>query len=199
MNTDPNKLSPKMKIMDATLKIIGTEGVQHVTSRKIAALAKVNVAAINYYFDSKDNAINEALKIFMKKLMQSFEYLDDTSVPAEIRIRNFLRSYADYTLEYPDVFRNFVDQVTHESGASLEYIEFMKQIGLNKLKRLVQENSRNPLTDAELSMKIFQMFSSLEFPVLAGTKMKSIAHFDYANRDSRYHYIDLVLKSLLTS
>lgn len=199
MNTDSNTLSPKMRILDATLKIIGTEGVQHVTSRKIASLAKVNVAAINYYFDSKDDVINEALKTLMKKLMQSFDHLDDISVPAEARIRKFLRSYADYTLEYPDVFRNFVDQVTHESEASLEYIEFMKQIGLNKLKRLVQENSQSQLTDTELSMKIFQMFSSLEFPVLVGAKMKSIAHFDYSNRNSRYHYIDLVLKSLLTT
>ncbi len=191
------KLTPKEKILDATLQIINTQGVQHVTSRKIAALAEVNVAAINYYFGSKDIVINEALKIFMGKLMNSFAYLDDRKFSPETRIRNFLRSYADYTLEYPDVFRNFVDQVLHESAASLEYIEFMKLTGLNKLTILVQEITQAQLTEAELLMKIFQMFSSLEFPVLVGSKMKSIAQFDYYNRDCRYKYIDLLLKSLL--
>lgn len=199
MKTDlDHKLTSKEKILDATLKIIGNKGVQHVTSRKIAALADVNVAAINYYFGSKDNVINEALKTFMGKLMCSFDYLDDLDVPAETRIRNFLRSYADYTLEYPDVFRNFVDQVTHESAASLEYIEFMKQIGLNKLKVLVKEFTKIE-AETELNMKVFQMFSSLEFPILVGDKIKKIAHFDYYNQDCRYRYIDLVLKSLLNT
>lgn len=190
------KQTPKRKILDATLRIIGTEGVHHVTSRKVASLANVNVAAINYYFGSKDNAVNEALTTFTGKLMSSFKYLDDFDVPPETRIRNFLRSYADYTLEYPDVFRNFIDQVLHESVASCEQIEFMKQTGLDKLKIAVQEITQ-PQNDAELTMKIFQMFSSLEFPVLVGAKMKSLAHFDYYDQDCRYCYIELVLKSLL--
>ncbi|MDD4599882.1 HTH-type transcriptional regulator BetI [bioreactor metagenome] len=190
------KQTPKRKILDATLRIIGTEGVHHVTSRKVASLANVNVAAINYYFGSKDNAVNEALTTFTGKLMSSFKYLDDFDVPPKTRIRNFLRSYADYTLEYPDVFRNFIDQVLHESVASCEQIEFMKQTGLDKLKIAVQEITQ-PQNDAELTMKIFQMFSSLEFPVLVGAKMKSLAHFDYYDQDCRYCYIELVLKSLL--
>lgn len=191
-------LTPKEKILDATLTLIASQGVQHVTSRKIAALAEVNVAAINYYFGAKDSVINEALKNFMNKLMCSFEYLDDLSLLPVDRLRSFLRSYADYTLKYPDLFRNFVDQITHESSASFEYIEFIKQTGLNKLKRLIQEITQNRLTDTELTMKIFQMFSSLEFPVLVGDKMKIIAQFDYENKETRYRYIDLLINSLLT-
>ncbi|WP_425060514.1 HTH-type transcriptional regulator BetI [Sporomusa carbonis] len=194
-----NKSTPKEKILDATLRIIGTKGVQHVTSRKIAAMADVNVATINYYFGSKDNVINEALKTFADKLLTSFDYLDDLGIPPEVRIRNFLRSYADYTLEYPDIFRNFVDQVLHDSAATIEYFEFMKQIGLNKLKVSVQEITRTQASETELIMKIFQMFSCLEFPVLVGAKMKSLAHFDYYDQDCRYRYIDLVLKSLLNT
>lgn len=192
-----HKPTPKKKILDATLKLIGTNGIHHTTCRKIAAMADVNLAAINYYFGSKDMVINEALKTFTTTLMSSFDYLDDLTVPPEERIRNFLRSYADYTLEYPDVFRNFIEQVLHESAASFEYIEFMKKTGLHKLKVAVREITRAQLTETELTMKIFQMFSSLEFPVLVGDKMKILAHFDYYNQDLRYKYLDLVLKSLL--
>lgn len=197
MESDSDNLTPKEKILDATMKIIGTKGYQHVTSRKIAALADVNVASINYYFGSKDTVVNEALKAFNAKLMSSFNHLDDLELSPEIRLRKFLRIYADYTLEYPDIFRSFVDQVSHESEAPCEYIEFMKETGLNKLKVIVQELTEKQLSETELVMKIFQMFSSLEYPVLVGDKMKSIAHFDYYDQECRYQYIDLVLKSLI--
>lgn len=192
------KPTPKEKILDATLKLIGANGIHHTTCRKIAALADVNLAAINYYFGSKDMVINEALKTFTSTLMSSFNYLDDFETPPEERIRNFLRSYADYTLEYPDFFRNFIEQVLHESSASFEYIEFIKQTGLHKLKGSVREITRANVAETELTMKIFQMFSSLEFPILVGDKMKILAQFDYSDQDFRYKYLDLVLKSLLT-
>ncbi|MGI6093255.1 MAG: TetR/AcrR family transcriptional regulator [Veillonellaceae bacterium] len=197
MEHDSVNLSPKEKILDATMKIIGTKGYQHVTSRKIAALAHVNVASINYYFGSKDTVVNEALKAFNAKLMSSFNYLDDLELPPETRLQKFLRTYADYTLEYPDIFRNFVDQVSHESEAPCEYIEFMKETGLNKLKVLVHELTGNQLSETELVMRIFQLFSSLEYPVLVGDKMNNIAHFDYYDQECRYRYIDLALKALI--
>ena len=40
----------KDRILNSTLYIIGKEGFQNVTIRKIAATADVNVASINYYF-----------------------------------------------------------------------------------------------------------------------------------------------------
>jgi len=199
LNVVGNKLSPKEKILNATLRIIDTQGVQHATSRQIAAMADVNVATINYYFGSKDMAVNEALKIFTRKLLTSYDYLDDLTVPPETRIRNFLRSYADYTLKYPDIFRNFVDQIFHDSTATIEYFEFMKQIGLNKLQISIQQAIQTQATETELTMKIFQMFSCLEIPVLVGAKLKCLAHFDYNDQDSRYKYIDLVLTSLLNT
>ena len=192
-----NSPTPREKILDATLKLIGTNGIHHTTCRKIATMANVNVAAISYYFGSKDMVINEALKTFTTTLMSSFDHLDELSLPPEERIRKFLRSYADYTLQYPDFFRNFIEQILHESAASCEYIEFMKKAGLHKLTVAVREITRTRLTETEVTMKIFQMFSSLEFPILVGEKMKILAQFDYYNQEDRYHYLDLLLRALL--
>lgn len=198
MEPDFENKTTKEKILHATLEIIGNKGVQHITTRKIAARADVNIAAINYYFGSKDNVVNEALKTFTNKLMRPFNHLDDMTVPPEERLRNFLRSYADSTLEYPDVFRNFIDQIIHNSNLSFEDIEFMKKVGWEKLKILIRHITPTQNDEVLLHMKIFQMFSSLEFPVLMGEKMKNLSQFDYYNRDCRYKYVDLVLQSLIS-
>jgi AcrR family transcriptional regulator len=96
-------------IINATLKIIGEEGFQNVTIRKIAALAGVNVAAINYHFGTKDIVINEALKYLTGKLMKSFNLLKEKELSPKTRMQNFIRSYADAALEHPDVFRNYIN------------------------------------------------------------------------------------------
>lgn len=193
-----SKPTPKEKILQATFEIIGSKGVQAVTTRKIAARAGVNVAAVNYYFGSKDNVINEALKIFTSKLLSPYLHLDDTTLPPVERLRNFLRSYADSTLEYPDVFQNFIEQVMRHSDLSFEYIEFLKKVGWEKLEKLIREITLAQDGEDILRMKIFQMFSSLEFPVLIGVEMESLSQFDYYDRECRYQYVELVLKSLLS-
>lgn len=191
-----SKNTTRERILQATLGIIGSEGVQNVTTRKIAAAADVNIAAINYHFGSKDNVINEALKILINKFVRSYDYLDDFTVSPEQRLKNFLMSFADAALEYPDVFRNFINQAMNSNHESFEYIEFMKKIGLEKLKLILREITQIQDDDI-LLMKIFQMFSSLEFPVLLGNQMESFSKFDYNDKEYRYKYVELLLKSLL--
>jgi AcrR family transcriptional regulator len=191
-----SKNSTRERILHATLRMIGNEGLQSVTTRKIAAAADVNIAAINYHFGSKDNVINEALKILMHKLIRSYDYLDDVTVPLECRLRNFLFSFADTALEHPDVFRNFINRAMNNSNVPFEYNDFMRKIGLEKLKIIIREITQIQDNDI-LLMKIFQMFSSLEYPVLLGNQMKDFAKFDYDDQDHRYKYVELLLKSVL--
>lgn len=50
------------KIIAATIECIGKYGIENLTSRKIATEAGVNLAAINYYFRSKENLVAIAIK-----------------------------------------------------------------------------------------------------------------------------------------
>lgn len=52
---------PRERILVATIDLIEKIGPRKVTTRAIAAAAEVNIAAINYYFASKDGLIEAAL------------------------------------------------------------------------------------------------------------------------------------------
>jgi len=52
-----------------------SEGFHGITVRKIAAKAGVNVAAVNYYFGSKENLISEALAYLTVQLKDTFNIL----------------------------------------------------------------------------------------------------------------------------
>jgi TetR/AcrR family transcriptional regulator, regulator of cefoperazone and chloramphenicol sensitivity len=190
-----NKTSTSERILQATLSIIGNEGFQKITIKKIAELAEVNIAAVNYHFGSKDNVINEAMKILTRKLMKCFEMLDDKEILPKERMRKFLLKYSDTALEYPDVFRNFISDTINNNDKTFEYIEFLKYEGIEMIKATLIEAGIKENEDI-LSMKTFQMLSTLEIPILLGNKMKYLSGIDYSMKDVRSKYIEVTIKWL---
>jgi TetR/AcrR family transcriptional regulator, regulator of cefoperazone and chloramphenicol sensitivity len=191
-----SRCATRENIINATLKIIGDEGFQNVTIRKIAALAEVNVAAVNYHFGSKDVVINEALKYLTEKLKDSFKYLKDLEYSPEVRITNFIRSYADAALEYPDVFRNYISHSMCNYDFPLDYSEFIKKEGLEELRNTLRALIKSD-DDVQLYMKGFQIISGIAFPVLLGKQMKKLSGIDYDDKCIRYKYLDVLLKTIM--
>ena len=190
------RCTTRENIINATLKIIGEEGFQNVTIRKIATLAGVNVAAINYHFGSKDIVINEALKYLTGKLKDSFKYLGEKEVSPEIRIKNFIRCYADAALEHPDVFRNYINHSMCNTEMPSDYSEFMKREGFEELKNTLREMTSLD-DDMLLFMKGFQIISGIAFPVLLGKQMEKLSGIDYDDKIVRYKYLDVLLKTII--
>lgn len=185
----------KERILNSTLYIIGKEGFQNVTIRKIAAAADVNIASINYHFGSKDNVINEALKCLTSKFVTSFKILDNKHLTPIERMRNFLRSYSDVSVEYPDVFRNFVDKLLYNEDLQPEYIEFIQQEGIKSIRNILEELT-GIKDDNHLHMMGLQMISSLIFPVLLNNRVTNISNLNYKDKDVRYEYVELLIKSI---
>lgn len=55
------------RLFDATIVLCASEGFQ-VTVRDIAALAKTNLAAINYYYQSKENLLQQVVEAAVKPI-----------------------------------------------------------------------------------------------------------------------------------
>ncbi|OAA89267.1 TetR/AcrR family transcriptional regulator [Clostridium coskatii] len=186
----------KDRILNSTLYIIGKEGFQNVTIRKIAAAADVNVASINYYFGSKEGVINEALKCLTSKFMSSFEILENKQITPIDRFRNFLRSYSDASVEYPDVFRNFVNQlIIYKDDLKFDYIKFIEDERVFKIKDILSEVTG--IKDEEkLSMMALQGIASLIFPVISDNQTRKFSNLNYKDKNVRHKYIDVLIKSL---
>ena len=59
--------SASSRLFDATVILCASEGFQ-VTVRDIASLAKTNLAAINYYYQSKDNLLQQVVEASAKPI-----------------------------------------------------------------------------------------------------------------------------------
>ena len=85
----------------ATIDCIGRDGIQSLTTRKIAKEAGVNSAAINYYFGSKEKLVEKALNQTLNEMSTlPEEILDLKSLDSKERLKMFFLAIMEKHLIY---------------------------------------------------------------------------------------------------
>jgi TetR/AcrR family transcriptional regulator, regulator of cefoperazone and chloramphenicol sensitivity len=154
----------KEKILEATWELIKAEGIEDVTTRKIAARAETNSALVNYYFGSKEQLLNEVVKHHLESFREAFEVLDDTAIAPLARLRMFFLSYATLLLEHPGLAKRLLLQ--EELFAShFEYVAFLKRQGVEKLVSTIMEIV-GPQPREQVLLMLRQMAGAIFFPLV---------------------------------
>ncbi|NGM81370.1 TetR/AcrR family transcriptional regulator [Paenibacillus sp. 7124] len=155
----------KQQILDATVDLIREEGVECVTLRRICANAKVNLALVNYYFQSKDNLLREAIRTLISRFDTAFNALEDESLPPKERLCRFLKQYIGHLLQYPGLARYMMDQSPAIMGSLHQYSQYSKtmkkQKTLNVLREITGEENEDRLT-----MMLFQLYGAVLMPAV---------------------------------
>lgn len=94
---------PEERILRATIECLERDGVQAVTTRSIARQADVNVAAINYYFRSKERLLKEAMEASIAGI---FDSLPELGNQAPTDAREALVSFFDRFLRTALAYRS---------------------------------------------------------------------------------------------
>ena len=185
----------KEKIIKSTVELIKSVGVDGLSVRKIAELADVNVASINYHFGSKDKLINEILKTSLLEFRGTFNILDNAEVSPLKRLRQFLLDYLSLLKAHPELFK-IVLSPEKLFDSHLEYVEFLKYQGFDKLTKTVLEIVGYSNKD-KVNIIVRQMFASIFFPVIilgnVNSKIKEAMEQNMFGDYSAEENIDLFL------
>ena len=90
------KMTKKETIIESAIKLFGSKGFEGTSVREIAADAGVNVAMINYYFESKEKLFEKAVEYrasFLKGIFS--ELVNNESLTAIEKIDRII----DYTID----------------------------------------------------------------------------------------------------
>lgn len=167
------------RIILAAIDIINTGGSSAVTIRRVAEAADVNSAALNYYFGSKENLIQQALGIALSNIYSDWELIlssADLDAPEKV----FL--LFDYMMEgihrYPGFTRSFLFEPVEDTSVKEQFIK-----KLDKLLAMLAAELSGESTVPAKSMKISlgralqsAMLSSMIpefFTILTGSEIDS--------------------------
>lgn len=93
--------SVKDHILDRTIYLIGKKHTTDVTVREIAKEAGVNVAAINYYFSSKEQMFSQLADRFLAGFDEVMGILETPKIPVEERLRQWSELVMRHLTDYP--------------------------------------------------------------------------------------------------
>ncbi|MGF6357199.1 AcrR family transcriptional regulator [Paenibacillus sp. 4624] len=168
-------------ILQTALEMIKQDGFEKITIRNIAKHSNTNVALVNYYFGSKDKLISEVVQILLSGFHESFDVLDDLSLPPKHRLKVFLLHYVRGVEQYPELLSRIITMGTALFASQQEYGEFMRRIGFDKVKSLLKELTNEQDQDI-LMMMVTQIFGAVFMPALmrrtleagSGVEMKPV-------------------------
>ncbi len=192
-------LNTEEKILQAAIELFPVKG--EITTREIAKLAGVNVAAINYHFHSKDNLMKEVEKHYSSMLYDiQNEIINDPSMTLEDKLIIWANSLMEFMFKWPALITMASSLILQDKNYNPEIIN--KFFGDVEFKDKVQEiiSKITGIEDVDiLNYKYIQLFSGVLGPIIFQvlpmvSGMKGI-FIDFSLEEERMKYI----KNLVTS
>jgi len=182
-------------ILDRTIFLIGKKGTTDVTVREIAREAGVNIAAVNYYFSSKEQMFGQMAERFLAGFEQVMRLLDEPGTPPEQRLRRWSEEVMRHLAEYPGFLTVMERHMTAEPldsfGRALR--ESMER-AVERLTATIRE-CFGPMDRSRIGFKLTLFISAIAgpFPRLVG---KAQSRPGGRGSEARSRFLDLLLDHL---
>lgn len=185
----------EQKIIRAAIQCIETYGLMGVTSRRIAEIANVNHAAINYYFRSKENLIAKAMELTINVAF-NWERLD--SLPGETARERCIAIFENMLIggsQYPEIMRaHFYRYMTGISDGTVvqdPYNDFMVKL----CKDLTDRGT--DLSQSELKLACTQIASACFMIILVPKLNAPDLGIDLQDEKTRRLFVTNLVQKLL--
>jgi len=191
-----DKSDTKSKIISVAVDMIGRHSDLSITTREIAKRAGVNLAAINYYFRSKDNLFNEVENYFVKTINVIYDELLNFDLNPRERIIMWAHKTMEQLIEFPGILFLLATKLIKDRGKYPGISEMIKNSEAS-LAPIVKELIRSD--DNELvSFKTTQLLSGVITPVLIyHGASKTLLRVNISNEKVRKRYIENLVNSII--
>ena len=172
--------STQEAILLATINCINENGIEHLTTRKIAERAGANIASINYYFRTKEQLVNQALKITINHMLEDvIATIDDEDLPFKQKLTDIFYYLISGARNNPGIttahLYSLVVEKDYQSVSARSFLAAFENIRERLLNHFPQKDP------AKLSVVLSTIFSAIMFMMLTP---------DFFPMDERYQNSD---------
>ena len=190
-----NTTDIEQKIIESAITCIERFGLRDTTVRRIAQEAGVNVAAINYYFRSKEQLMERVMETTLDNAFDWSHFASSEDYTPKQRLADILDHMTKGAQMFPEITRaHFIAPILERKDGSVMFGkcgEFMERVYEDLVKRGAEPGP-------ELRQAVIQAFSSTILGV--GIFLNLYADFpkvDYRDPETRRNYIESIVDSLL--
>ena len=176
----------KARLLQATLEILNEEDdPAGITVRQIAERAGVALGSINYYFQSKDNLLYEAVSGLMTAEASRWfaPAVQDSALDPVTRLKQLLKETSRIGIRYPKLLRIMLEH-------DLQHGEMTAAL---MLMPLLHEISGGRRSEFELRLIALQLITTLQVMFLRAGTFRLYAGIDVLDDLQRDRGIDLMV------
>ncbi len=193
MNPDPE--SVEEKIVTAAIECIERYGIKGTTNRRIAGIAGVNSAAINYYFRSKEVLVQRCMHVTLENAFGEHEFDNLPEGTAAERLETMFSRLLEGGVQYPGITRaHFYDLLTEGKYDSL-VVQKLNEFEM-RLEIDLRAHGANP-SDGELRLACAQISAAALLMILAPRLFERSFGFDLRQGEPRRAFLHRLVGRLL--
>ncbi len=194
--------STQARILLATIELIESEGIENITTRSIAAHAGVNIAAINYYFRSKESLVEAALALAWEHAKGDVdEFLSGDPWDAASGLLRILDFFMLGVIRFPQLTQaHFLGYGKKGNGLSVPKVQSPAVAEINLLLERISGKVAFSLEiplDSSLRARTVRLFSAMFMPVLIPHFFSSFLPVDYSLEEARLGYLGDAVEAYL--
>jgi len=182
-------------ILAAAIEALEESGPSGATTRAIAERAGVNVAAINYYFRSKDNLLALAAEAILDRLFEWDELEDTDEMDIRDRLVYGLNMLAEGCVNCPKPLEGLLSDIM-PSGMNAQVLDRVRAFMRRAVDELCALDPKRPRRMVETN--VAQLFSAVLLPglIMPGI-FDDAAPIDLSDARERMQYIRGAVEKLL--
>ena len=191
------KVTPKQRILNETIDLIGKDCKLKFTTRQLSKKADVNLASINYYYNSKGELVKQAEEFLAEKIEKAYAELGNTKRDVKENLMHWADSMIDLLIEYPGVMYVWSWKVIIGKHATKDFLDIFYSPE-NPITKVL--GKALPKAKPELvNFKSIQLVSDIMNPFIFNQSAMGKRYFDMKSDKSRKQYLEMAINSALSA
>ncbi|HHT78702.1 MAG TPA: TetR/AcrR family transcriptional regulator [Actinobacteria bacterium] len=158
------KSETRERIIKAVLKIIGQKGTVKFTVREISKVANVNLSAVNYYFRSTSNLLNEVEIYFAEKVQEVSSILGKEDSYTKLTLIEWAKAMMELLSKNTGIIWIIAKKILNKGSPGIFIEKLIDENGVF-LKKIISKLT-NSNDDQFLAEKVTQLISGISFPII---------------------------------
>jgi AcrR family transcriptional regulator len=184
----------RQKILEATINSIEEFGIEGCTIRNIAKVAGMTFSSIHYYFESKEELVDEAMSLAISGSFEDLHGIWKSRMDDLDALSDMLSFLFDGAVRYPGITRTGLYPLLMKGNMDGLFIVKLNSLLQNVAEELCQKRS---LDRDALYLKLMQAFSAILFLGISPQAFIQCSSADFQEKERRAELIRTITRGLL--
>ena len=192
------KEDAREKIIIAAIECTERKGIHTVTIRDIAEQANMNVAAVNYYFGTKEKLLQEMLKFTLyNTLAENIEEIESAHRDPYAMIKAWFMDFLQGAIRFPNISKAHIYGPLVNNDYQGVFVEWLNDFS-GRLVDKITEFKLSAVEKKDIKFAVAQMMSAVLFLGSMPNLFDKFLDFNFKNSpEKQEEYVDQLLKYYL--